>query len=255
MIKELEPGEKLGIPFSGSHTARRIKALWAAYGGGYPFCRFYQSDRGETACLFNASLLLAGEFSGGRADWEEWLEFIRFYSPQTAEVPPAFSGAAAFGMEQAGYQGIERVFFQLQPGPQEGLEEMEVDEPPSLDQVFQILKQGFDLGGAEAYPLWLTDASHQTRRGVQRFYLWKESTACRLYLEDGIAFFSQIATAPASRGQGQARKLLYWLERQCRSEGLEARLAARLERVSFYTELQFLPIERDVFWERQADLK
>lgn len=218
---------------------RKIRALAKAYGGSYDFCRFYELDDG-CAAVFNSGMTLC---AGENADLRELADFIRLNEIQSAEMPPALGEK----LRLDGYNRIERVLFDFMPG--EFPQAMQVDENPPLDAVFDVLRTSFSL--ENMYGLWLTDTSHRIRHGVSKVFLYKNTTATLLHSMDGFAFVGQVATLPESRGKGQARALLCWLENRLSRQGIRAQLFAREERVSFYRGIGFREAGRDFIFERK----
>ena len=104
---------------------------------------------------------------------------------------------------------------------------------------------------ANSYDLWLTDTSHKIRHGLsQCFMLGNFTTATIQYICDNTALVGHVATIPEERGRFHARKLLYWLGEKLNKEGVNVRLFARSHRVSYYEEIGFKEIGRDIVFER-----
>ncbi len=227
---------------SNDHYGRRFRALLQAYGTGYDFCRFYEifddSARGYFVILNSAMTVTAAE----ELDTGEISMFIQLNQITSVEMPLYI----AEKIEAGGYVKTERVLFEFSKGIFSA--DISVNENPKLDEVFEILKDGFSLEGC--YELWLTDASHQIRHGISRVFIYNSTTATMYYNIDGIAFFGQVATALSARGKGYARELLYWLEDKMSGNEVKAQLFAKPHRVSFYEGLGFKPIDRDIILER-----
>ncbi|HOV41987.1 MAG TPA: hypothetical protein PLM59_09360 [Oscillospiraceae bacterium] len=224
------------------HYGRRIKAWFSAYGLKYDFCRFYEIRQESAfgyAAILNSSAVIAVEGNG--FDAEEFEFFIMSGGAQSVEMPRIL----AERLKVPGYRPIERIFFYFAPG--EYPKDMAVEKNPRLDEVFDILKQGFPI--EDNYALWLTETSHRIRHGISRIYLYKDTTAELCFKVDGYAFFGQIATSLQSRGKGQARELLYWLENRMSALGIKPYFCAKPERESFYRSLGFCEFDRDIVLE------
>ena len=228
---------------SKDHYGRRFRALLNAYTMEYDFCRFYKVSQGEKNAYFvvlNSAMTIT---SVNEIDMNEIVMFIQMHEICTIEMPRFMAEKLTFD----GYELIERVLFEFKDScfPKNML----VETNPKLDDVFNILKHGFNLDGC--YDLWLTDSSHQIRHNVSKIFLYENTTATMYYNIDNIAFYGQIATSPSSRGKGYARDLLYWLENEMSNNGVTGQLFAKPNRIGFYKELGFKEIYRDIFLERK----
>ena len=244
MIRQIiDAIEIVSEKISNDHYGRRFKALLIAYGVKYDFCRFYEILHEEKLAYFvvlNSSMTVS---SIEEIDLEELSMFIRLHEIVSVEMPFFL----AEKLELDGYNCIERVLFEFTKGDFQG--DISVDESPKLDEVFEILKEGFSLDNC--YELWLTDTSHQIRHGISKIFLYNSTTATMYYEIDNVAFFGQIATAANARGKGYARELLYWLEDKMSKNNVSSQLFAKPHRVSFYEGIGFKEIGRDLILERE----
>ena len=233
--------DKNELIFPDNYYGNKLSSLLDAYGTGYDFCRFYKSDDGFIGIL-NSAMVYTGDLI---SDIEEFQTFVGLISPSEIEMP--FSAGNA--IEISGYNKVPRVMFEFSNGDYP--ENMDVDESPKLNEVFEIVKDGFGL--EKCYDLWLTDTSHRIRHGVSQIYLWEKTTAACYFVNDKTAFFGQIATAASERGKGNARKLLYWIYNKMKVEGIRATLFAQPHRTGFYKEIGFKEIYNDFLFVKEEE--
>jgi GNAT superfamily N-acetyltransferase len=150
------------------------------------------------------------------------------------------------------YQVIHRTMFQLAAGDENEIDEADVDFSPSLDDVYDILREGFP--NLTDYPLWLTDTSHRVRRGISRVITYKNTTTASIVYDiNGYVLVGQVATRAASRGNGYARKFLKWLAAYLEKNGKTSFLYALDIRESFYREIGFKAADSQYVLERICD--
>ncbi len=224
-----------GLCDDDSYYSGKIRAHFRAYGGCYDFMRFFDIG-GGVAAFFNSSLTISGV---AECDPEELKNFITMYSPHDIELPPEM----AEGVIPDGYIAEERTLFRFVTGEYDASEEL--DESPRLDDVFGIVSDSFGI--EDGYDLWLTDMSHRIRHGVSKVFLSGKTTATMHFVENGRAFFGQIATSPEDRGKGKARRLLYRLGERYET----AELFAKEERAGFYKEIGFIAVGKDRLYTRK----
>lgn len=221
--------------FSDSYYEQKILSHYKAYGTDYDFVEFYSMGDGGIISKFNSNVVISAENIG---DIDELLFFLRTLSPDEIET--------SVPIEIDGYDKVRRTLFSF---PEKALsEEIKFTDNPKLDDVFSILKTGFDI--ENSYAEWLTDTSHRIRHGVSKAYLYNKTTATMLFECDSFAFFGMIATSPVNRGKGEARKLLYQLRKTYKKECL---LFAKDERVSFYEGAGFEKKYEDYIYIKRKD--
>lgn len=235
-----------------SHYARRIKSHFSAYSVKYDFCRFFVIERGGSAAglisFFNSSMTAADITEGGLTEEEtdELAMFIRMNLPYSVELDPRYAERIKPAISDL-YGGEQRTEFAFESSGT--LPDLLVDECPSLDDVFDILRESFpSLAGS--YELWMTDTSHRVRRGLsQSFLMGDYTTATIQYIVDKTALIGHVATRERYRGQYHARRLLYWIGERLTDDGFGVRLFARPHRVSYYEEIGFREVGRDTVFE------
>lgn len=111
-----------------------------------------------------------------------------------------------------------------------------LSENPPLDDVYDILKDGFpDLN----YEQWYTDINHKIRHGVSRVYLYEGATATVMSdINDGV-FIALLASKKEARGTGAAKKLLRGLGAHFEEQGKEVSVLCREELIPFYRKAGF----------------
>ncbi len=217
------------------YYSEKIKAHYKAYGTGYDFMKFYKFGENSVLAKFNGGVVIS---SDGNFDMEELMFFIETLCPAEIETPVEIF--------PVGYEKIRRTLFAFPDIPL--TEETEVDDNPRLDDVFSVLKTGFDI--EDVYSEWLTDTSHRIRHGISKAYLCEKTTATMQFEGEDFAFFGMIATHPSERGKGKARKLLYHLKNEYKKECL---LFAKDERVSFYEGAGFIKKGEDYIYIRRKE--
>lgn len=253
MIRLLEKiDEQIFEKLNNNHYKRRVKSNFEAYGTAYDFCRFYELSKDDNMLLlisqFNSTMVVAESRDTVYSDElkNDLLTLISMNKPQTIEMNVKLAKAIREQMND--YEKCDRTEFEFVT--KNHLPNMVVDECPKLDDVFSILKTSFPVI-ADSYDLWLTDTSHKVRRGLsQCFMLGNFTTATIQYICDNTALVGHVATIPDERGRYHARKLLYWLGEKLNKEGVNVRLFARSNRVSYYEEIGFREIGMDIVFER-----
>lgn len=234
------------------HYSRRVMSNFEAYGTAYDFCKFYELSANEELLFlisqFNSTMVIAGiqnaKLTAEAA--EELFTLICMNKPQTVEM--GIDSAVKIKDRLSEYKQCDRTEFEFVS--KNHLPNMKVNDCPKLDDVFDILKTSFPAI-ADAYDLWLTDTSHKVRRGLsQCFVLGSFTTATIQYICNNTALVGHVATIPEERGRFHARKLLYWLGEKLNKEGISVRLFARSNRVSYYEEIGFREIGKDIVFER-----
>lgn len=237
------------------HYSRRIRSHYQAYGGGYDFCRFYLIKNEErdlgVIVLFNSSML-ASTLEGCELDDDEIAELTMFISmnkPLSCELEKRYVPLLLENLDD--YKTDKRTQFRFKP--RNDMPVLDVDDVPSLNDVYRILALSFPAI-ANSYELWLTDMSHRVRRGLaQSFLLGDYTTATIQYIVDRVALIGHVATVPEERGKLHARKLLYWIGERLSKDGFEVILFARPHRVSYYNEIGFTPVGVDLVLERKNE--
>lgn len=246
MIKRLEDERLINIDMlMQSCCGRRILAYLDAYGTSYDFCRFYISGDLGVILLINSTMIIYGD----DFDPDELKSFSEMNMPFRIE-----GSCTALDMirnlEQ--YKVLHRTMFQLVGGNDCDVDQKEINFTPSLDDVYDILHEGFP--NLNDYPLWLTDTSHRVRRGISSVITYNDTTTASLMYDiNGYVLVGQVATRAASRGNGYARRFLKWLANYLESHGKISYLYALDVRESFYREIGFKEIESQYVLERISD--
>ena len=188
MIKRVFSGEELRfLPLNGVE-AQKIRSLYAAYGTGYEFCRFFCQGNSFLAALDGDIVLHDGE----NADYEELADFLT-----------ACGFRSLFCSENAEFflrKHIKTEFCAVNLMRFEGTPLMEkLVCYPMLEEVYFVLKTGFDI----EFEPWYLDISHRIRHGISRCYMLEGCCALAVqYNTNGEALLSQVAVLPERRGEG-----------------------------------------------------
>ncbi len=231
-----------------SWRGRQILAYQKAYGGEYDFCRFFRIHTSEGTgwmMLFNATLLICTET---KLSTEELVVFVTMHLPFRIECPGFLVEALA---ALPNYQKLHRSTFALTPStPSERFQPEEVCHHPKLQDVHEILEEGFP--NLMEYSLWLTDVSHRCRHGMSKVLTYKNSSTLTLVYDwKDYVLVGQVATRRSQRGSGYARDFLKWVATELAQEGKKAVLFALDVRSSFYREIGFSLVEEEYVLERQ----
>ena len=236
-----------------SLCGRKMIAYMKAYGAGYDFCRFYKiTDERGVGYMFiiNSTLIICGD------GWLEATEELRIFI--SMNLPFRVEGDQkilyGIGMNDE-YQRLNRTVFELVPDDSSyKFAEEYVDFDPYLPDVYKILSEGFP--NISDFSLWYTDTSHRCRHGISRVFTYRGSTTASVVFDIGNeVLIGQVATKVAARGSGYAREFLKWLALFLNNLGKRAFLLALDIRVSFYREIGFREVLKEIVLERRDDGK
>lgn len=198
MIKRAYAAEELSrLPMHGVE-AQKIRALLSAYGTQYEFCRFYVSEDfiiSETDGVFVLSEIGGEKYSEHVEELAEFLSF-RGFSEVFCSKP---LGERLSDLLHCDIKSVNLMRF---CGNSD--ECSDVEKSPPLDEVFGILQTAFDID----HDRWYVDMSHRIRHNVASARKLGSSVLMIQHVLNGEALLSQIATAPESRGQGGASRLI-----------------------------------------------
>lgn len=229
-------------------SGKKMLSYAKAYGLGYDFCRFYEiSSENSRGFMFiiNSTLIICAD-DNLEVD-EELKMFVEM------NLPFRIEGAQKIlnGLRDSGhYQVLNRTVFELVPDESTvKFNEQFVDFNPKLTDVYKILSEGFP--NIADFSLWYTDTSHRCRHGVSRVFAYKGCTTASVAFDiENEVLVAQVATKISSRGSGYAREFLKWLAEFFNNLGKRAFLLALDVRVSYYQEIGFKEIEKEIVLER-----
>lgn len=214
-----------------THLGKKMLSYLEAYGTNYDFCRFYVNDSGSVLLIINSTLLI----SGSSFEKEELCGFAAMHQPFRIEGDQK---AIKLLSDIEGYHSLHRTWFRLIGDNSIDVDENDIEFNPPLDEVYEILSEGFP--NLLEYPLWLTDTSHRVRHDISRVFVYKNSTTASIVYDiDGTVLVGQVATRLSARGSGYARKFLKWLAGYLEKQDKKAYLNALDTRESFYREIGF----------------
>lgn len=187
------PEQLAALPEKGIE-AQKIRALLAAYGTGYDFCRFYLHNKNSFLAEMGGSFVLC---AGNNADGEELAQFLDFNG--CAELLCADDvGGKIISCLGAELSPVNVMRFEGEGVP------CEMECSPLLSDVYGIVGGVF---GFEFEP-WYLDMSHRVRHGVARCRKLEGSALVIQHEINGEALISQVATLPEQRGRGLSSRLL-----------------------------------------------
>jgi GNAT superfamily N-acetyltransferase len=225
---------------------------------GYDFCRFFRAEYDKVSgiiLLINATLegVFDGDFTDFQAD--ELMFFIQNHIPFRVQLTENATTALIEYMNENNltdkdYRILKRTCFELKDESfVTDFKEEDVEFNPILDDVYNILSEGFP--NLLDYPLWLTDTSHRCRHGISRVLTYKKATCATIMFDiDNNVLIGEVATSKSSRGCGYARDFLKWLAGFLKGLNKRAVLYALDVRVSFYREIGFKELEHEYVFER-----
>lgn len=229
-------------------SGKKMLSYMRAYGPNYEFCRFYKiNDETGTGFMFiiNSTLIICTD--GNLEPSEEIDLFVSMNLPFRIEGDQKILAGIIIPER---YQKLNRTIFELIPDEKElqSIEEY-VEFNPKLTDVYRILSEGFP--NIADFSLWYTDTSHRCRHGVSRVFTYKNSTTASAVFDIGSdVLIGQVATTSAARGRGYAREFLKWLAKFFNGLGKRAYLLALDVRKSFYEEIGFKEVGREIVLER-----
>lgn len=248
MIKLIQSENELDMGLlMESLSGRKMIAYMNAYGAGYDFCRFYRiTDVSGIGFMFiiNSTLIICTD---GRLEVTDEIKFFI-----NMNMPFRIEGDSRFLKKLApvdNYQVLNRTIFELVPDNDNSFHEEYVNFNPVLPEVYKILNEGFP--NISDFSLWYTDTSHRCRHGISRIFTYRDCTTASVVFDIGDeVLIGQVATKISARGSGYAREFLKWLAAFLNNLGKRAFLLALDIRVSFYKEIGFREIEKEIVLER-----
>ena len=229
-------------------SGRKMLAYMKAYGAGYDFCRFYKiTDVLGTGYMFiiNSTLIICAD------DMLEATEEIQIFVNMNLPFRIEGNQKILKGIKiPEHYQTLNRTVFELIPDENSyKFAEEYVDFDPHLPDVYKILSEGFP--NIADFSLWYTDTSHRCRHGISRVFTYRNSTTASVIFDiENEVLIGQVATKVSARGSGYAREFLKWLALFLNNLGKRAFLLALDVRVSFYHEIGFKEVEKEIVLER-----
>jgi hypothetical protein len=229
-------------------SGRKMLAYMKAYGAGYDFCRFYKiTDVSGIGYMFiiNSTLIICAD------DMLEATEEIEIFIKMNLPFRIEGNQKILKGIKiPEHYQVLNRTVFELIPDENSyKFAEEYVDFNPNLPDVYKILSEGFP--NIADFSLWYTDTSHRCRHGISRVFTYRNSTTASVVFDiENEVLIGQVATKVSARGSGYAREFLKWLALFLNNLGKRAFLLALDVRVSFYLEIGFREIEKEIVLER-----
>ncbi len=230
MIKQIFTAEEFSqLPEKGVE-AQKIRALYKAYGSGYDFCRFYRQE-GSFISVLDGSCVLCTD---GSTDLEELADFFCM-TGYTDVFCPCSVGERLAGVLSAQSCAVNLMRF---GGSLNCVAEF--DSSPSLDLVYSIISEGFDI----AFEPWYLDMSHRVRHGVTQCCVSGDSAALVVQHNiHGEAMISQVACRKNARGKGIATELVAavsaWLSPS------EVYVICEDKLLPFYERCGFIPVGKN----------
>ncbi|MBQ5317706.1 MAG: GNAT family N-acetyltransferase [Oscillospiraceae bacterium] len=221
-----------------SYYGYKILAAYRAYGSEYDFCKFYSCGDGIVH-IYNSSMIIDGNI-----DISELEMLIEMIKPATIEV-----STKLVLQIQPCYLHYHRTLFHLTTNESDvNVDCVKVNG--FMRDCYEILKESFENMGD--FDSWYVDINHRIRHQVSNLYLYDSTTVTQQFNINKFVFLSHIATAESERGKGTARRLLYFLAEQYKTEGYEAYLWALDHRKSFYESIGFEPVAEDILYEMEG---
>ena len=215
--------------------ALKIEALINSYGDCYDFCSYFFAD-GAVLSKYYGDFVIAGKIDDNNA--EEIARFIQLsgFSAILCEISNGKVLEKYF--DTAGHTTFVSNIVEFSPQKAEAIDGALVKNP-SLDEVYEILSEAFELD----YESWYVDASHRVRHGVSDYYVFDgKSTVCVAFDIRKNVFLSLVGTKRQERGKGTATKMLKTLCSELTSQGKKISLICLDERLDFYKNTGFVSV-------------
>lgn len=231
-----------------SLNGKKMLAYLKAYGTEYDFCRFYKIENENGIgfmFLINSTLIICSDDDIYN---DEILHFAEMNMPFRIEGSQQILHKLKQKLE---YQVLNRTIFEMLPDENtHKFDELQVEFNPDFKEVYDILSEGFP--NIADFGLWYTDTSHRCRHGVSKVFTYKNCTTASIVFDiENEVLVGQVATKIASRGSGYAREFLKWLAMFLNNLNKRAYLLALDIRTSFYNEIGFREVEKEIVLERQ----
>ncbi len=203
---------------------------------GYDFCSFYA---GRNVFIGKYYDDLVVRTKGGLSD-EEMEELSLFL--KVCGFKQAICGLeTGKRLELMGWKNtFESILFKfsanLIPENEEYPHFTKLQENPLLDDVFEILKEGFP---GINYEQWYTDINHKIRHNISRVYVYNGATATVMADMNDSVFIALLASKKAVRGTGAAKNLLRSLGVHFEKQGKEVSILCKEELIPFYRKAGF----------------
>ncbi|MBQ8171403.1 MAG: GNAT family N-acetyltransferase [Oscillospiraceae bacterium] len=222
MIKQIYTAEEFSALPENGIEAGKIRALYFAYGAGYPFCRFYRQGNCYFSCLDGAYVIC-----GEPQDTEELSQFLAINGYTEIFCTEVTADRLSESLEAVSAE----IFVMRFSG---GISSVEPDYAPPLSDVYSIVSEGFDID----FEPWYLDMSHRVRHGVTRCAVLDGEAALVIQHHiNGEALISQVACRKDSRGKGYASRLV--VSAACSLAPSEVYVLCEEQLVPFYEKCGF----------------
>lgn len=169
----------------------KILTLADSYSFSYPFARFFDAEK-ALICDYYGAGVLWGEADAECAEFAAAADFGELLMSRV-NYEKAFLGQPA---------AVNPVMSRSSGGESADRAALRTDTP--YEQVFDILKDGFDIRFEDWYP----DACHMVRHGISTVYTLGESALQRMFTKNGMTLFSLVAVKNGRRGEGLGKRLV-----------------------------------------------
>lgn len=169
-----------------------IYERFLCYGIKYDFCRFFKA----ADCVLNE--LYQSYVIYGDADLDELAQFFSFCAFKEIVCSYDVGRALSDKLQLCRRSDVNLMRFGGIGVP------YEIEKNVALDEFYKILKTGFEID----FESWYLETSHRIRHNISRLRRLENSVLAIQYDMYGSALISQVATAPESRGKGDASRLI-----------------------------------------------
>lgn len=182
----------------------KMRALYRAYGTGYPFCSYYISEDGCAAAVLFHSSLFFSDIKYRSLFWEDSLAAL-----------PVSNISSDTPLDMDGYASKTGTFFQFDNTVP--VQNNDILTYGDIDAAYRILRevfpdtfvQGNESEQKDFYMQWYCEMSHRIRHGVTDVAILDGKATATVYcIEENAVFFSQVGVLPGLRGGGYGRRLL-----------------------------------------------
>lgn len=182
MITALAPHDRLP---DAPPLSIRMASFWEAYGGDYPFARFWRVGEGGVLSLVDgAATVIAGEAD----DQEELSSFLALIGAKSVLSDVNWFGGRRLPVYRKAVTGQGSAL-----------------SAPAYEAAYRLFGTVFPLPD---WPAWYTDVCHRVRHGTALLVLVEQGALCAAR-QGSRLLLTGLAVAPDHRRQGIASRLLH----------------------------------------------
>lgn len=180
----------------------RIRGLFAAYGCGRSFVRFFSDEQGRViAAVKDGSVYMHLPHDMTAHESDAASKLVRLLAAHVLTEQPL--DGLAFQLDE---QGRNFRFTVTGAKP-------DITVSTTIESGRPIVEQAFpEAVNSTSFPMWYTDLSHRVRHEVSMIYTYDSCCTATAYATvNGVCLIVQLATLPDERGKGRAMQLMQYI--------------------------------------------